>query len=89
MRPGLRPFAVVSGLPLVAMPRPLVTAMVDDIVRLLPPGGHFRTFTYLHSIVNPSQWWLRGLLSERFAHFRLQGPVVRNLPPALIFSATK
>ena len=87
-RPHLRPRAVVSGLPLVAMPKPLVTAMLETIREALLPGGTFRTFSYAHTVVNPASWWLRRQMRAVFPHFVVRGPVVRNLPPALVFQAT-
>ena len=88
-RPQLRVRAVLSGLPLVAMPKPQVTALAEFVRDLLPPGGHFRTFSYLHTVVNPASWWLRRLLREHFAGFTVAGPVWRNVPPALVFAALR
>jgi phosphatidylethanolamine/phosphatidyl-N-methylethanolamine N-methyltransferase len=88
-RPLLRVRAVLSGLPLVAMPKDQVTRLVDFVRELLPPGGSFRTFSYLHTVVNPASWWLRGLLRERFERFEVVGPILRNVPPALVFAARR
>ncbi|MCU0866176.1 MAG: methyltransferase domain-containing protein [Planctomycetes bacterium] len=88
-RPQLRVRAVLSGLPLVALPKPQVTALSEFVHGLLPTGGAFRTFSYLHTVVNPASWWLRGLLRERFARFVVNGPVWRNVPPALVFAAQR
>ena len=89
LRPWLRPVAVISGLPLVSMPIPTVDRLLDAVLHALPTGGHFRTFSYLHTVVNPASWRLRRTLAERFGELRVTGPVLRNLPPALVFAARK
>ena len=88
-RPQLRPVAFVSGLPLVSMDRDLVQGLLRTVHDALPKGGVFRTFSYAHTMVNPASWWLRGLLRAMFAEFRVRGPVWRNVPPALVFDATR
>ena len=87
-RPGLQPFAVVSGLPLVAMPKPMVAELVRTAHAAVPVGGWFCTFSYQHSLVNPAQWWLRRLLRTTFGRLEVR-PVLRNVPPALVFAARK
>lgn len=87
-RPHLRVKAVISGLPLVAMPKPTVLTMLHAVRVLLPAGGTFRTFSYAHTVVNPASWWLRRQLRDVFPEFVVRGPIVRNVPPALVFEAT-
>ncbi|MBL9078184.1 MAG: methyltransferase domain-containing protein [Planctomycetes bacterium] len=88
-RPRLRPAAFVSGLPLVSMDREVVQRLLRTVHSALPPGGVFRTFSYAHTVLNPASWWLRNLLRARFTEFRVRGPIWRNVPPALVFDATK
>lgn len=88
-RPALRPTAVVSGLPLVAMPERVVAGLLDTIHGALPAGGHFRTFSYLHTTLNPASWRLRRDMRNRFAEFQVHGPILGNLPPALVFAARR
>lgn len=88
-RPSFRPVAVLSGLPLVSMPRQGVGALIEAIARDLTPGGQFRTFSYWHSILNPAQWWLRRHMRATFARFSVIGPVLRNVPPAVVFAGRK
>jgi phospholipid N-methyltransferase len=84
-RPHLRPGAFVCGLPLVSMPVPVVDALLRDVASRLPEGGVFRTFSYVHTMVNPASWALRRRMRATFRHFAVRGPVWRNLPPALVF----
>jgi phosphatidylethanolamine/phosphatidyl-N-methylethanolamine N-methyltransferase len=87
-RPDLRLAAVISGLPLVAMPKPMVAELVRAAHAALAPGGWFCTFSYQHSMLNPAQWWLRRLLRSTFGRLEVR-PVLRNVPPALAFAARK
>lgn len=84
-RPALRPGAVICGLPLVAMPVGVVDGLLRTAAALLPPGGFFRTFSYVHTMVNPASWNLRRRMRGFFREFTVHGPVVRNVPPALVF----
>lgn len=72
--------AVVSGLPLLSMPRPVVTAIVGAAFRILKPGAPFIQFTYgPHAPVTPEIQEELGLTVER-------GPGVwLNLPPARVY----
>lgn len=88
-RPHLRVRAVVSGLPLVSMPKAKVEHLLGFIDEVLVPGGEFRTFSYVHTMATRASWWLRGVMRRRFAHFAVHGPVWRNVPPALVFAARK
>jgi phospholipid N-methyltransferase len=84
-RPSLRPSAFVCGLPLVAMPAPVVDALLGTAAARLPAGGVFRTFSYVHTMLNPASWRLRRRMRATFREFAVRGPVVRNAPPALVF----
>ncbi|MBL8748241.1 MAG: methyltransferase [Planctomycetes bacterium] len=83
--PDLHPAAVVCGLPLVSMPVPVVDELLRRVAAVLPPGGVFRTFSYVHTMLNPSSWALRRRMRRIFRSFCVRGPVFRNAPPALIF----
>lgn len=84
-RPTLRPAAVICGLPLVSMPMPVVDALLQEVARRLPRGGVFRTFSYVHTMVNFASWSLRRRMRATFREFAVRGPVWRNAPPALVF----
>lgn len=84
-RPSLRPAAVICGLPLVSMPVPVVDDVLRQVAALLPPGGMFRTFSYVHTMLNPASWSLRRRMRTIFRSFAVRGPCWRNAPPALVF----
>lgn len=76
--------AVVSGLPLLAMPAPVVEAIVTGVVAVLPPGGAFVQFTYgPASPVSPDL--LRRLNLDATRSRRIWS----NLPPAVVWRFTR
>ncbi len=72
--------AVVSGLPLLSMPVPVVAAIVGAAFRILKPGAPYIQFTYGPKVPVPeSVVQDLGLTVER-------GPAVwLNLPPARVY----
>lgn len=83
------PDLIISGLPLITFPVPVLEGIVRDTYARLAPGGTFRTFSYVHSIPTPGQRRLRRLMSEAFDEYHVSKPVARNIPPALVLSGTK
>jgi phosphatidylethanolamine/phosphatidyl-N-methylethanolamine N-methyltransferase len=72
--------AVVSGLPLLSMPAPVVTAIVGAAFRILKPGAPYIQFTYGPKPPVPeSVQEALGLRAERGPH------VLLNLPPARVY----
>jgi len=68
---------VVSGLPLVSLPRPVSQAIVSEVKACMAPNGRFLQFTYLpFSPVSESLHAFRG---QRMAW------VLRNVPPASVW----
>lgn len=84
-RPRLEVAAVVCGLPLVSMPIDVVDPLLRTVASRLPVGGVFRTFSYVHTMLNPASWALRRRMRRIFRRFTVRGPIIRNVPPALIF----
>jgi phospholipid N-methyltransferase len=78
--------AVLCGLPLVSMPTADVDQLLHTVRQRLRPGGAFRTFSYVHTMANPASWSLRRRMRAIFPRFTVRGPVLRNVPPALVFA---
>jgi hypothetical protein len=79
----MRPVAVLRGLPLVAMPPEVVDELLRDTGDLLAEGGVFRTFSVLlRAHHGQPRRRLRERMRRCFPHFRVRGPICRNLPPA-------
>jgi phosphatidylethanolamine/phosphatidyl-N-methylethanolamine N-methyltransferase len=69
--------AIVSGLPLAAMPRAMVRGIVEESLGVLGPGAPFIQFTYTWmSPISRSRHGLRGGLTQR---------VFVNFPPASVW----
>lgn len=72
--------AIISGLPLMAMPKSVRRAIVDECIMLLAPGGRFIQFTY--ATRSPLD---QDLLDALGLNVIRAGRVYRNWPPASVF----
>jgi len=69
--------AIVSGLPLLAMPRPVQDEIVRGVFALLAPGAPFIQFTYgPYSPISRERNGISGAVARRIA---------ANLPPASVW----
>jgi phosphatidylethanolamine/phosphatidyl-N-methylethanolamine N-methyltransferase len=79
--PSVQAGAVVSGLPLLWMPRPTVLRILHGAFSHLRPDGGFYQFTYMPTCPVPaSLLWRLGLRARRVG-----ARVYRNLPPAAVY----
>lgn len=75
---------VISGLGLLAMPRPLVETILLGVLHHLKPGGSFLQFTYGQRCPIPQELQQNlGLTSEHVGRTR------NNLPPASVYRITR
>lgn len=78
---------VVSGLPFTNIPLDVSTRTIDEIFKMLKPGGSFRTFLYAHTFYLPKNIELRDYIKSTFngqVSYRFVG---RNVPPAVVIEA--
>jgi phosphatidylethanolamine/phosphatidyl-N-methylethanolamine N-methyltransferase len=68
---------VIVGIPMVMLPRPLQTEIIDAIFRIMPPGSRFLLYTYC--ITSPLPLAALGLKGERLAW------TPANFPPASVW----
>lgn len=81
---GQKAGAIVSGLGLLAMPEPVVTAILQGVVHHLAPGAGLYQFTYgPRCPVPPVVMTSLGLRAEKI------GRVWANLPPASVYRITR
>lgn len=76
--------AVISGLPLLAIPADGVSAILQAAFACLRPGGAFHQFTYRPRCPVPQDMLDRLGLTARRSHI-----VARNLPPAFVYRITR
>jgi phosphatidylethanolamine/phosphatidyl-N-methylethanolamine N-methyltransferase len=82
-----RPKAIISGLPFVGMKPALMRRIVEATRQALRPDGVFRTFTYVNAYPLPGGRRLRVFMTEIFSDVRMSRPILRNVPPAIVFTA--
>jgi phospholipid N-methyltransferase len=78
--------AILCGLPFASLPARVQDGVADALDRLMKPGVVFRTFQYVHAWPLPSAVRFRHRMNQLFGRCTVTGPVVRNVPPALILS---
>jgi phosphatidylethanolamine/phosphatidyl-N-methylethanolamine N-methyltransferase len=75
---------VISGLPWAFFPKSVQIMFLDQMMKVLKPGGTFVSFGYLHSLSLPTGRHLAALLPTYFTTVS-RSIVWFNLPPALIY----
>ena len=75
---------VISGLPWAFFPKSVQIMFLDQMMKVLKPGGTFVSFGYLHSLALPTGRHLAALLPTYFTTVS-RSVVWFNLPPALIY----
>ncbi len=78
VKPGVG--AVISGLPLLSMPLPVATAILDAAFRILAPGAPYVQFTYGPKPPVPAR-----ILDQLGLRVEAGRKVWLNLPPARVY----
>jgi phospholipid N-methyltransferase len=76
---------VISGLPWASFPDSLQTAILDNVLKRLRPGGRFATFAYWGFHFLPKGRRFRNLLHSRLTGVESSRVLWANLPPAFIY----
>lgn len=80
---------IISGLPFANMPASLQERILDATQEALIEDGIFRTFSYLFSSISPRITHFQKMLSGRFLEKHHSITVVRNFPPARVYSFSR
>jgi phosphatidylethanolamine/phosphatidyl-N-methylethanolamine N-methyltransferase len=78
---------VVSGLPWALFPAERQDRILDQVCEILPPGGRFTTFAYVHAAWLPGARRFEAALARRFGFVGRSRTVWGNLPPAFVHRA--
>jgi phosphatidylethanolamine/phosphatidyl-N-methylethanolamine N-methyltransferase len=76
---------IISGLPWAVFPHSMQTRILDEMMRVLKPGGRFVTFGYLHALVLPPAKRFASLLDRYFTDVSKSPVVWLNAPPAFVY----
>lgn len=76
---------VISGLPWAFFSKSMQITLLEQMMRVLKPGGRFVTFGYLQSLALPAARRLAVLLPTYFTTVTKSRIVWRNVPPALVY----
>jgi len=76
---------IISGLPWALFSKSMQVTILDQMMRVLKPGGRFVAFGYPQSLVLPAARHLAHLLPSYFTAVSRSTVVWRNFPPAFIY----
>jgi len=79
----------ISGLPFATLPAAVTLPVLDAVHESLRPGGTFTTFQYLYAYLMPPARRFRKEMALRFGPPSAMAVVLRNFPPAFVFTWTK
>jgi phospholipid N-methyltransferase len=77
--------AIVCGLPWAVFPESLQLACLDEMMRVLKPGGHFVSFAYVQGLMLTPAKKFANLLPRYFSSVKKSPVVWLNLPPAFVY----
>jgi phosphatidylethanolamine/phosphatidyl-N-methylethanolamine N-methyltransferase len=76
---------IVCGLPWAAFPESVQVKCLDEMMRVLKPGGRFVTFAYVHGLPLPTAKKFASLLPDYFTSVTKSPVVWLNVPPAFVY----
>lgn len=76
---------IISGLPWAAFPESIQVQCLDEMMRVLKPGGRFVTFAYVHGLALARGKRFASLLPNYFTSISKSEVVWLNLPPAFVY----
>ena len=83
------PRVVLCGLPFASLPNGVQSNVVAAVDRLLPAGGEFRTFQYVHAFNLPAAQRFRSRMDELLGPAHRSRSVKLNVPPAYVLTWTR
>lgn len=76
---------IISGLPWAVFPRESQVKYLEEMMRVLKPGGQFVTFGVLTGLLFPASYLFAKMLPDYFSEVSRSPIVWRNVPPAYIY----
>ncbi len=80
---------IISSLPVTGVKSSIHDLIIESIDPLMPPGGIFRTFQYVHTYWLPDSIRFRKKMSALYGRHYRSRPVLANVPPAFVLSWTR
>ena len=80
---------IVCSLPWTLFPRGLQESIMNEILRVLKPGGRFTTFLCIHALTYPGAPRIKDIFRESFSTFERKQTVALNIPPANVYGGQK
>lgn len=76
---------IISGLPWAVFPESMQVEFLEEMMRVLKPGGQFVTFAYVHGLALARAKKFSSLLPNYFTSVSKSPVVWLNVPPAFVY----
>ena len=76
---------IVCGLPWATFSESVQVKCLEEMMRVLKPGGRFATFAYVHGLALRPAKRFANLLANYFSHVSKSPVVWLNVPPAFVY----
>jgi phospholipid N-methyltransferase len=76
---------IISSLPWATFSEGMQVSFLEEMMRVLRPGGGFVTFAYVHALALPMSKRFANRLSKYFGSVSKSPVVWRNVPPAFVY----
>jgi phosphatidylethanolamine/phosphatidyl-N-methylethanolamine N-methyltransferase len=76
---------IICTLPWTLFPLELQQQIVNEIIRILKPGGTFVTFLCLHALTYPGAPRIKKIFRATFQDFKKSETISLNIPPANVY----
>jgi phosphatidylethanolamine/phosphatidyl-N-methylethanolamine N-methyltransferase len=80
---------IISGLPWALFSKSMQVRILDEMMRVLKPGGTCVTFGYVQSLALPAARHFAALLPTYFTSVSKSPVVWLNVPPAFVYSCRR
>lgn len=80
---------VISSLPWTMFSKTEREKILNEVLRVLKPGGVFTTFICTNTFLTPSPYVLKKFFNNKLVNFQKTEMVFQNIPPSVVYKGTK
>lgn len=80
---------VISSLPWTMFSKEERAKILNEVLRVLKPGGVFTTFICTNTFLTPNPYVLKKFFNNKLEHFQKTEMVFQNIPPSVVYRGYK
>ncbi|MCO5113770.1 MAG: methyltransferase domain-containing protein [Bdellovibrionaceae bacterium] len=81
--------SVISSLPWTLFSRDIREQILNEVLRVLKPGGTFTTFICTNTFLTPNPYVLKKFFHNKLVNFQKTEMVFQNIPPSIVYKGNK